>query len=62
MRLIRKTLPVQDRSLTTLPRLILEVIQEAQGPVDGKEVYRRASARDQPIGWATAYRSLNLFK
>ena len=62
MRLIRKTPPMQDRSSTTQHRLILEVIQEAQGPIDGKEVYRRASARDQSIIWATVHRSLNLFK
>ena len=62
MRLTRKNGPVQDRNLTTQRRLILEVLQEAQGPIDAKELYRRASARDQSISWATVYRSLNLFK
>jgi Fur family ferric uptake transcriptional regulator len=38
------------------------VLQEAQGPIDAKELYRRASARDESISWATVYRSLNLFK
>jgi Fur family ferric uptake transcriptional regulator len=38
------------------------MLQEAQGPIDAKELYRRASATDQSISWATVYRSLNLFK
>jgi Fur family ferric uptake transcriptional regulator len=62
MRLTRKTLPVQEHNLTTQRRLLLEVLQEAQGPIDAKELYRRASASDQSISWATVYRSLNLFK
>ena len=62
MRLTRKTIPVQEHNLTTQRRLILEVLQEAQGPIDAKELYRRASARDEFISWATVYRSLNLFK
>lgn len=62
MRLIRKTIPIQEHNLTTQRRLLLEVLQEAQGPIDAKELYRRASARDQSISWATVYRSLNLFK
>jgi Fur family ferric uptake transcriptional regulator len=62
MRLTRKTTPMQDRSWTTQRSLLLGVLQEAQGPVDAKELYRRASARDQSISWATVYRSLNLFK
>lgn len=62
MRLTRKTIPVQEHNLTTQRRLLLDVLQEAQGPIDAKELYRRASARDQCISWATVYRSLNLFK
>jgi Fe2+ or Zn2+ uptake regulation protein len=38
------------------------VLQDAEGPVDAKELYRRASVSDQSISWATVYRSLNLFK
>jgi Fur family ferric uptake transcriptional regulator len=62
MRLTRKDPPTQNRNLTTQRRLILEVLQEAQGPIDAKELYRRASTGDQSISWATVYRSLNLFK
>jgi len=62
MRLTRKDPSMQNRNLTTPRRLILEVLQEAQGPIDAKELYRRANTRDQSISWATVYRSLNLFK
>jgi len=62
MRLTRKIIPIQEHNLTTQRRLLLEVLQEAQGPIDAKELYRRASARDEVISWATIYRSLNLFK
>jgi Fur family ferric uptake transcriptional regulator len=40
----------------------LELLHEAGGHIDAKELYRRASARDASIGPATVYRSLNLFK
>jgi len=62
MRLSLKTMPIKGHNLTTQRRLILEVLQEAQGPIDARELYRRASASDQSISWATVYRSLNLFK
>ena len=55
-------MPIKEHNLTTQRRLILEVLQEAQGPIDARELYRRASASDQSISWATVYRSLNLFK
>jgi len=60
--LTRKTIPIQEHNLTTQRRLLLEVLQEAQGPIDAKELYRRTSVKDQFISWATVYRSLNLFK
>jgi Fe2+ or Zn2+ uptake regulation protein len=53
---------MKDRSLTTKRRLILEVLREARGPIDAKELYRRACAKDQSLSWATVYRSLNLLK
>jgi Fur family ferric uptake transcriptional regulator len=55
-------MPIQGHNLTTQRRLLLEVFQKAQGPIDAKELYRQASARDQSVSWATVYRSLNLFK
>ena len=48
--------------LTNQRRLLLDVLREADGHINAKELYRRASARDQSISPATVYRSLNLFK
>ena len=62
MRLTRKTIPIEEHNLTTQRRLLLGVLQEAQEPIDAKELYRRASTKDQNISWATVYRSLKLFK
>jgi Fur family ferric uptake transcriptional regulator len=53
---------IQGHPLTIKRRLLLELLQEAGGHIDAKELYRRASARDDSIGPATVYRSLNLFK
>jgi Fur family ferric uptake transcriptional regulator len=47
---------------TTQRRLLLKLLREADGHMDAKELYRRASAEDQSISPATVYRSLNLFK
>jgi Fe2+ or Zn2+ uptake regulation protein len=38
------------------------VLRKAEGHIDAKELYRRASARDESISPATVYRNLNLFK
>jgi Fur family ferric uptake transcriptional regulator len=62
MRIIRKITPFQEYNLTTKRRLLLEVLHEAQGPIDAKELYRRSNDRNQSISLATVYRSLNLFK
>jgi Fur family ferric uptake transcriptional regulator len=53
---------IQGHPLTVQRRLLLELLHEAGGHIDAKELYRRASARDDSIGPATVYRSLNLFK
>ncbi len=53
---------MQGHPLTVQRRLLLELLHEAGGHIDAKELYRRASARDDSIGPATVYRSLNLFK
>jgi len=37
-------------------------LRDAEGHIDAKELYRRASVRDESISTATVYRSLNLFK
>jgi Fe2+ or Zn2+ uptake regulation protein len=54
--------PIQGHPLTTQRCLLLELLRNAEGHVDAKELYRRASARDESISPATVYRSLNLFK
>jgi Fe2+ or Zn2+ uptake regulation protein len=54
--------PIQGHPLTNQRRLLLELLRNAEGHVDAKELYHRASARDESISPATVYRSLNLFK
>jgi Fur family ferric uptake transcriptional regulator len=53
---------IHSHSMTSQRRLLLELLQDAEGHIDAKELYRRASAKDDSIGQATVYRSLNLFK
>ena len=63
---MRRNLKVQNtiggRLLTVQRRLLLELLREADGHIDAKDLYRRAIARDDSISTATVYRSLNLFK
>jgi len=54
--------PIQGHPLTVQRRLLLELLRNAEGHIDAKELYRRASARDESISPATVYRTLNLFK
>jgi len=53
---------LQGHLLTNQRRLLLNLIREADGRIDAKELYRRASSKDESISPATVYRSLNLFK
>ncbi len=53
---------MQGHPLTTQRCLLLELIREAHGHIDAKELYRRASSQEESISPATVYRSLNLFK
>jgi len=53
---------MQGHFLTAQRRLLLELIRDTEGHLDAKELYQRARARDESIGSATVYRSLNLFK
>jgi len=59
---LKKGMEIYGHSMTAQRRLLLELLRDAEGHIDAKELYRRASARDQSIGPATVYRSLNLFK
>ena len=54
--------PIEGHPLTAQRRLLLELLRDAEEHIDAKELYRRASARDESISPATVYRSLNLFK
>jgi Fur family transcriptional regulator, ferric uptake regulator len=53
---------MQGHHETKQRRLLMELISEARGHIDAKELYRLAAARDSAISAATVYRSLNLFK
>lgn len=53
---------MQGHPLTNQRRLLLELIRKADRHIDAKELYRRASSKDESISPATVYRSLNLFK
>lgn len=53
---------LRNHPLTSQRCLLLEILNHAEGHIDAKELYRRASKRDESICPATVYRSLNLFK
>ena len=59
---LKKQNPIGGHLLTVQRRLILELLREADGHIDAKDLYRRASARDEFVSPATVYRSLKLFK
>jgi len=57
----------QDNSIHAHPvtaqrRLLLELLRNAKGHIDAKELYRRASNEVESISLATVYRTLRLFK
>ncbi len=52
---------IQGHPLTNQRRLLLELLRDAEGHIDAKELYRRASIKDESISPATVYRTLNLF-
>lgn len=43
-------------------RLILEIIQQAEGHLDADEIYQKACQKQPNISLSTVYRSLQLFK
>ncbi len=63
MRSVRKTSNEMDgRLLTAQRRLLLNLVRDADGHIDARELYRRASSQDERISLATVYRGLRLFK
>jgi Fur family ferric uptake transcriptional regulator len=57
-----QTIQMQGHSMTTQRCLLLDLIRDAKGHLDAKELYELARAKDESIGPATVYRNLNLFK
>ena len=53
---------MQGHPQTRQRQLLLELIREAGGHIDAKELFRRAANKDASVSHATVYRSLNLFK
>ena len=53
---------ISGYSLTSQRRLLLELIDNAGGHIDAKELFRRASSTDTSISLATVYRNLRLFQ
>ncbi len=63
MRLSRKhSNEMQGHARTKQRLLLLEIIKDANGHIDAKELLRRASDRDRSISNATVYRTLSLFR
>jgi Fe2+ or Zn2+ uptake regulation protein len=64
MRSIRNDISTEmvGHPVTVQRQLLLDIIREAGGHIDAKEIYRRAISRDESISLATVYRSLRLFK
>ncbi len=63
MRISRSNSNLQAESaLTPQQRLILDVLREAEGRLDAKELYRRDAEKDPGVSLATVYRSLRFFK
>jgi Fur family ferric uptake transcriptional regulator len=54
--------PMTIRPFTTQRKLLLDTIREVGTHIDAKELYHRASEKDDSISLATVYRNLRLFK
>jgi Fur family ferric uptake transcriptional regulator len=63
MRNIRKIQnALRGRHVTSQRTLLLSLIKKAGGHISAKELYRRASRKNESISLATVYRTLRLFK
>jgi Fe2+ or Zn2+ uptake regulation protein len=63
MRNVRKIKnEMKGRPVTSQRKLLLSLIKKAGGHISAKELYRRASKRNESISLATVYRTLQLFK
>ena len=57
-----KAVKMKGHFRTSQRRLLMELIKEAEGHLDAKELFHRARVKDESICPATVYRNLNLFK
>ena len=63
MRNSRKiTNEIKGRPVTAQRQLLLRLIKKTGGHISAKELYRRASRKNESISLATVYRTLQLFK
>ena len=63
MRNIRKNRhEFSGRPVTAQRQLLLSLLRKAGGHITAKELYRRASRKNESISLATVYRTLQLFK
>ena len=63
MRNSRKiTNEIKGRPVTAQRQLLLRLINKTGGHISAKELYRRASRKNESISLATVYRTLQLFK
>ena len=53
---------MKGRPVTAQRELLLGIIKKAGGHISAKELYRRASRKEESISLATVYRTLQLFK
>ena len=53
---------IKGHPLTSQRRRLLNLVRDAGGHIDAKELYRRANSQDESISLATVYRGLRLFK
>ena len=53
---------IKDRPVTAQRQVLLDMLRQARGHLDAKELYRRAIESDRNISLATVYRNLRLFK
>jgi Fe2+ or Zn2+ uptake regulation protein len=53
---------IKGRTVTTQRQLLLGLLKKAGGHISAKELYRRASRKNESISLATVYRTLQLFK
>jgi len=53
---------IKGRPATAQRQLLLRLIKKTGGHISAKELYRRASRKNESISLATVYRTLQLFK